>query len=353
MFESHWSKSGILALGIATLSTTSLGATEPEIPTTSSDRVTSQVLFERGKALFIEGRYREACPLFEESQKLAPGIGVLLHLGACLEKSGKTASAWAAFQEAADRARAENDAERESMARARAESLRDRRAFVTLKIRPPDSEAPISAQNAPAGMQVNYDAQALPTATLGLELPVDPGTHSIRVLVPDMLELQRTIELTEGEHVALELQLLPNPRLPATETPRALTPQPPTTTVTLSYRPRAPEPGSPRTWVTWSALGLGTAGLLVGTTAGLIAYGKMQDARDLCAGHAKNACPDASLRLQDRARLPANVATVGFAAGLASIAFAGGYWFLSRPRQTVVTGALAPGFGHVALATRW
>jgi len=97
---------------------------EPIAAASASDRITSEVLFERGRSLFIEGRFMEACPLLEESQRLAPGIGVLLHLGACFEKLGKTASAWATFQEAADRAGAEGDKERESMARARRATAR-------------------------------------------------------------------------------------------------------------------------------------------------------------------------------------------------------------------------------------
>src|SRR6185369_16874031 len=89
----------------------------------SSDKAAAEALFNHAKQLVKEGKLSEACPKFEESLRLDPGIGTLLYLADCLEKSGKTASAWARFLEAAAAAKAANQADRETKARQRAAAL--------------------------------------------------------------------------------------------------------------------------------------------------------------------------------------------------------------------------------------
>src|SRR4051812_44001967 len=65
----------------------------------------AEVLFSDGKRLAQEGNYAAACPKFEESQKLDPGMGTLYRLADCYEHVGRTASAWAAFVEVAGSAK--------------------------------------------------------------------------------------------------------------------------------------------------------------------------------------------------------------------------------------------------------
>lgn len=321
--------------------------------TPASDRVTSQVLFERGRELFIERHFAEACPILAESQRLAPGIGVLLHLGACFEKLGKFASAWAAFQEAADRARAEGDSERESMARARAAELRDKLSYMTLRLHQAGSADMASPTNLPSGVQVERDGNVVSTAALELEEPVDPGHHIIIVRVPEMQEVTRDITLAEGEHSSVDVELVPLPRsqprtpMAGVNFPRREMPAPMT--------PTRPMSGASSAWpsVAWASVGIGAVGLLTGSAAGLIAYTKMQDARALCDGYPKNQCPDEAVRLQEQARLPASIATAGVAVGVGCLAFAGGYWLVNRSGRTVVTGSVSPGNTLIALRTRW
>src|SRR5262245_23511913 len=72
----------------------------------SADKAAAEALFNHAKQLVKEGKLSEACPKFEESLRLDPGIGTLLYLADCQEKAGKTASAWARFLEAAAAAKA-------------------------------------------------------------------------------------------------------------------------------------------------------------------------------------------------------------------------------------------------------
>ncbi len=82
-------------------------------------KAAAETLFEEGRTLVEKGVYEEACPKFAESERLEPGIGTMLWLADCLENDGQTASAWAAFKEAASTADVRRDP-RAQVARARA-----------------------------------------------------------------------------------------------------------------------------------------------------------------------------------------------------------------------------------------
>src|SRR5689334_19349942 len=83
------------------------------------DRVAAESVFQDGKRLMAAGKYAEACPKFETSQRLDPGVGTLLNLADCYEKVGRTATAWATFLEAASGSKAAGNAAREKAARDR------------------------------------------------------------------------------------------------------------------------------------------------------------------------------------------------------------------------------------------
>ena len=349
MFEHNLARSVSILVIALVLSAGRKCRAEVPVTSTASDRVTSQVLFERGRSLFIEGRFDEACPILEESQRLAPGVGVLLHLGACFEKVGKVASAWATFQEAADRARAEGDLERAGMAQARASALRGKLSYLTLRLHQVGSTDEATPTTLPSDVQVRRDGSVVSAATLGLEEPVDPGPHNIVVRAAGMQDVIRDVTLGAGEHSSLDVELVPLPVTPTTsvEPPRRERP-----TATVQPHPTAEAPSS-RPWITWTSLGIGTLGLLTGSAAGLVAYTKMQDARSLCDGYPKNQCPQESIHIQEQARLPAGIATAGVAIGVGCLAFAGGYWLVTRSGRTVVTASVGPGNSLIAVQTRW
>jgi tetratricopeptide (TPR) repeat protein len=89
---------------------------------TESDVALADAFFKGAKQLADAGRFAEACPKFAESQRLATGIGVTMHLAECYEKTGRTASAWAEFREAEKLAR-EHEDPRADVAKARAAAL--------------------------------------------------------------------------------------------------------------------------------------------------------------------------------------------------------------------------------------
>lgn len=86
------------------------------------DMARADALFAAAKRLRDAGLYADACPIFADVERLAPGVGVMLHLADCYEHLGRAASATAEFRKAEKLAQERND-KRVSIAHARADAL--------------------------------------------------------------------------------------------------------------------------------------------------------------------------------------------------------------------------------------
>jgi hypothetical protein len=86
------------------------------------DMARADALFTAAKRLRDAGLYADACPVFADVERLAPGVGVMLHLADCYEHLGRAASATAEFRKAEKLAAERND-KRVSIAQARADAL--------------------------------------------------------------------------------------------------------------------------------------------------------------------------------------------------------------------------------------
>lgn len=137
----------------------------------------ADALFSEGRALVDAGKFSEACPKFEESQRLDPGLGTLLNLAACYEQVGKLASALAAFRAAEEQARAAGPSEkkREQAAADRARALEMRVSRLTITA---------SASDRPPGFTVTRDGIPVPALDFGRRIAVDYGTVVIAASAP-------------------------------------------------------------------------------------------------------------------------------------------------------------------------
>jgi hypothetical protein len=134
----------------------------------------AQRLFEAAKELQDSGQIADACPMFAESQSLAPGVGVTLHLADCYERAGKLASAWRQFHAAERMAHERGDDRRAELAHRRSQALESKLNRLTVTM----------GAGAHDGWQVAIDGAPLPADRWNVALAVDPGDHVVGVQEP-------------------------------------------------------------------------------------------------------------------------------------------------------------------------
>lgn len=285
------------------------------------DKALAESLFDQSIALMKAGSWREACPKLAESQRLDPAPGTLLYLGDCYEKTGKVATAWATFREAAAAAQASGQGQRAELAKTRAATLEPRLPHLHLELAP-DSNVE----------EVRLDGTALGRALWTSDLPIDPGDH---VIVASAKEHKpRTVtfqaEVSKVANVAVELL-----EADATE---AKAPPHPTLTPTPTFEPPAGSPDRPTaSWRRPAGLivaGVGVVGLGVGTAFGLTSFSKWGDAEKLCPN---DRCTHEGSALADDARSAAAASTIAFTVGLVLVA-AGGLLYFTSPKSKLRAG---------------
>ncbi len=316
----------------------------------AADKAASEALYEQGKELLRAGKVADACPKFAASQDLDPGVGTLLHLADCYERTGRVASAWAAFLEAASYAKSSGEADREKTAVKRAKALEPKLPHLLI-----DASAAASA-----GLEVRRDGKALPEATLGVPIPLDPGDHTVEASAAGKTPFSTTIHLAEGEAKTVQLPALasaapvePAPAIAPVVPPAPPPAAPPTAVVeTPAVAPLTPPPApaptrqsSQRTAaIVVGAVGIATIG--VGSYFGSRAISKWSDSKTHCADRE---CDAEGVALHDQAHSAGNVSTALFAIGGAALATGAVLWFTAKPRAPEVGVAFTPGGATLAL----
>lgn len=179
----------------------------------SAEESAAARLFHEGRALLVKGRFAEACSRLEESQRLEPRLGTKLNLAFCQERRGKLATAWRAFQEASESARAEGDVAREAFANGRMAALAPR--LPSLKV--------LAAADADQ-LTLLLDGAPLAPGSWNAELPVDPGEHTLVAAAIGEPYWRRTVQLRESEHVDVAIPAAPEETSTRAAQPRATSP---------------------------------------------------------------------------------------------------------------------------------
>ena len=163
----------------------------------AQDAAIAESLFKQARDRLSEGKTHEACELFARSDKVQHALGTMLNLAACHQKEGKTATAWAEFQEAAAECARTGDKQREGFARDQAAALEK------------DIHKIVVDVGDPAPTKVELDGSPLDRAVWGTELPLDPGPHTLTASADGFAPWTKTVDVptTSGtDHVAVQLQ---------------------------------------------------------------------------------------------------------------------------------------------------
>lgn len=287
-----------------------------------ADAAAARALFDEGKALVEQGKAAQACPKFEESRRLDPGIGTSYRLADCYEAIGRTASAWAIFLDVAGQARAANQPEREEVARKRAADLLPRLSKLALKVAPGADTT---------GFEVKRDGSVIGKGMWGTAVPVDPGKHVVVATAPGRRRWIKVLHIAASAQETVEVPMLPE----STSSDRDTDPVP------EPVLDSAPETPSPRTADSAPAAAPSntqkTVGIIVASAgvvsvgiAGYFGYSSWRNMTDSESHCDADRCNQAGVDLRDKAVAQQTVAYVTSGIGAAAI-LAGGIIALTAP----------------------
>ncbi|MEZ4296517.1 MAG: hypothetical protein R3B70_16210 [Polyangiaceae bacterium] len=294
-------------LPVLSLATPALADDAPPAPDTAkTDKsAAAEELFRQGIQLMKEGKFADACPKLEASNKVSWAPGTTINLADCYEQLGRLASAWAKYLEAEPHFRNRTPPDdRADIAKERAEALYPKLSRINITV---PAEAKV------AGLTVTRDGDPVDESQWGNGLPVDPGKHVVEVTAPGKKPWRWEAEVgAGGATVSVNVPVLeaqPNE----------------------DHDPVAPVDSSMpvQRKVAIGAGAAGVVGLAIGGIFGGLTLGKVGDANKTCTPNGGDSfiCDEAGAKLRDEAKGLSTISTVGLIAG--GILAAGGVvlWF--------------------------
>lgn len=277
----------------------------------------AETLFQEARTLVEQGKYAEACPKLEESQRLDPAVGTQFNLADCYEHVGRTATAYALFKEVASIARSAGKFEREKNAKERVAALEPKLARVRLVV----------AAKAP-GLELKIDDVPVERSRWAEAFPIDPGAHRVVATAPDHQTFETRFDANAASSADVRVPELVDLR------PKN------TTVVNLGEPTRKPSV------LTYVAGGIGVAALATGTITGILAVSKHSDAESACPkDQFAFRCPtQAGTDAWNDATTMGNVSTIAFI--VAGVAIAGAavlYFTTPKTRKQTASSLLLEG----------
>ncbi len=285
--------------------------------------VVASTLFNQAVEKMEAEQFSEACPLLEQSYKLAPKPGTLFTLANCRDREGKVASANTRYAEYLRTYAGMTEAERQKHAN---------RAFISeTRVHELESRLPklkLTWQGElPAQLRILVDDVEWASHAPGFTFPLDPGPHQISVMQPGAPGKKREIMLELGKATTLDINA--EVSFVKLHAPESTTDVVPVKTFPSATNPRT----NPRKTAGFITLGVGSAGLVFGGIMGMLALSEKQTVAAHCHGTARHECDATGISAVERMRTYANPSTIGFVAG-GVLAATGVVLVVTSPRQT-------------------
>jgi len=311
-----------------------------QVPSAS---VEAEELFQQGRRALEAHDCAEASVKLTASLQLEPAVGTLISLAECEEETQKLAGARLHWQQAAILADAKNDPLRRGpFARRMFEAVDPRVPRLLVRLAP----------SAPASSVFQRDDLALGRATLGIEVPVDPGAHIVAVSAPGRETRRYSVQLGEGEHKVLDVE--PGPEmmtaravgdLPTAEHSAAsvqATAEAAAVPQATSDRARGSSLGRPPTLAYVSGT-VGIVGLVAGSYFGMRTFSQWSKAKADCQSSCGPGSPARSE--QSDAAQSATLSTVSFCIGGAALAAGMVLWITAPSVEPTSNISLVPALG--------
>lgn len=225
--RAQMSKVRAIVLGCA-LTTSWLGPAGPMALSSASaatdeEKAGARALAEQAIDAFNKGRFEQAVDLLRRAETLVHSPGHWLYMGRAYVKLGRLVLAQEAFLKAEREPLSDDSPEAFRAAVADAstelETLRPRIAKVTIDL--------VGVERSLATVKV--DGAAVPSALVGVPMPVDPGERQFQATAPGMLPASQSLMVAEGASTQITLTLQPDPAVNANasgEAPPASEPTP-------------------------------------------------------------------------------------------------------------------------------
>ena len=235
--------------------------------------------FHEGRKAMKQGNYKKALPLLVASHKADPGRGKLTNIALCEAKLGMVGSATRHIRKLLQQLPPGDQ---------RVALL----SKVALEISPRVPYLRVGFAALVAGAVVTLDGETVPVASMGKDIPVDPGKHLIIASVGGSRARQYEVTIAEGGRKTVMVEPAPEP-----------------------VQETVAQPMAPRrtAWkVGVAALGVGGASLIAGVATGIVAINKDASLDGKCAdGH----CLPSTAGDLDARRHFANASTAAFVIG--------------------------------------
>ncbi len=179
---------GIVALGlIAALSGRAVADRDP---------VVAKRLFSEGRVLYDQGKFIEACVLFEKSFELDPAVGTKLNLAECAERDHKPRAAWLMWTSAADEFERKSD-KRSKFARSRADALGPKLATVIVKLAKPKQR----------GLTIQIAGRVVAPALVIVDR-LEPGAIKVVAQARERESFETVVTAVLGEKLSVDVPAL-------------------------------------------------------------------------------------------------------------------------------------------------
>src|SRR5688500_9939217 len=222
------------------------------------DRAAARAAADAGADAFEKNDYPQALELFSRAERLYHAPPHLLFIARSLEKLGRLVEAREAYLKLAAEKLPASAPNAFKSAQASGETelngIEGRLSYVTLQVRGDQADTAVPTM----------DGAELPSAMIGIPIPVDPGSHKFSVRNEHGSSKEVTVTLQEGARQTVELALDAGTSTPASSSSKE---EPRSTPVVADASP-AKRGGSAQR--TWGFVTLGAGAVIAGVGTGFL-----------------------------------------------------------------------------------